>query len=282
MQVERIAAFADGPVGGNPAGVVICDMLPDATVMQGLAREIGYSETVFAAPSDEGWRVRYFAPEIEVDFCGHATIALGAALALRFGDGSFRLKLNNAVITVDGSRTGAAIMAALQSPPTHSRPVSARLLEEALTLFSYSPSDLDDRIPPAIANAGVNHLVLALKSRERLSAMRYELDAGRAFAVAESIGTISLVYADSSQCFHARNPFPIGGVYEDPATGAAAAAFAGYLRDLGWPHEGAIEIIQGEDMGMRSRLHSQIPATPGSSIRVSGAARLIELPPAGV
>jgi PhzF family phenazine biosynthesis protein len=124
--------------------------------------------------------------------------------------------------------------------------------------------------------------VLALKSRERLSAMRYELDAGRAFAVAESIGTISLVYAESSQRFHARNPFPIGGVYEDPATGAAAAAFAGYLRDLGWPHEGAIEIIQGEDMGMRSRLHSQIPATPGSSIRVSGAARLIELPPAGV
>lgn len=90
MKVERIAAFADGKVGGNPAGVVICDTLPDAPAMQGLASEIGYSETVFAAPSEQGWRVRYFAPEVEVDFCGHATIALGAALALRCGDGTFR------------------------------------------------------------------------------------------------------------------------------------------------------------------------------------------------
>ncbi len=280
MKVERIAAFADGEVGGNPAGVAICDTLPDATAMQGLAREIGYSETVFAAPSDEGWRVRYFAPEVEVDFCGHATIALGAALALRCGDGTFRLQLNNAVITVEGRRAGSTMTAALQSPPTRSKPASSRLVAEALTLFSYAPADLDERLPPAIANAGADHLVLALKSRERLSAMRYELDAGRAFAAAEGIVTISLIYAETSQLFHARNPFPIGGVYEDPATGAATAAFAGYLRDLGWPHGGAIEIIQGEDMGVRSRLHAQIPPALGSSIRVSGTARPMQLSPA--
>lgn len=275
MKVERIAAFADGKVGGNPAGVVICDVLPDAAAMQGLAREVGYSETVFAAPSGQGWRVRYFAPEVEVDFCGHATIALGAALALQCGDGTFRLQLNNAGITVEGQRDGSAITAALQSPPTRSTPASSRLVAEALALFSYAPADLDARIPPAIANAGANHLVLALKSRERLSAMRYDLDAGRTLAAAESLVTISLVYAESSQRFHARNPFPIGGVYEDPATGAAAAALAGYLRDLGWPHGGAIEIVQGDDMGVPSRLHAQIPAAPGASIRVSGMARLM-------
>src|SRR3954470_20112275 len=117
MKGERNAAFADRSVGGNPAGVVICDALPDAAVMQGTAREVGYSETVFAAPSGEGWRVRYFAPEAEVDFCGHATIALGAALAMRCGDGTFPLQLNHASITVDGSRTNSALCAALQSPP---------------------------------------------------------------------------------------------------------------------------------------------------------------------
>jgi PhzF family phenazine biosynthesis protein len=275
MKVERIAAFADGEVGGNPAGVVICEMLPDATVMQGLAREVGYSETVFAAPSNEGWRVRYFAPEVEVDFCGHATIALGAALTLRYGNATFLLQINNAEITVEGWRTGSTITAALQSPPTRSKPASSRLVAEALTIFSYSPADLDERIPPAIANAGADHLVLALKSRELLSAMHYDLDAGRTFAAAENIGTISLVYAESSQLFHARNPFPIGGVYEDPATGAAAAAFASYLRDLGWPHGGAIEIIQGEDMGMCSRLQAQISSALGASIRVSGVVRLL-------
>jgi PhzF family phenazine biosynthesis protein len=277
MNVERIAAFADGEVGGNPAGVVVCAVLPEAIAMQTLAAEVGYSETVFAAPSDENWRVRYFAPKVEVDFCGHATIALGAALALRYGDGTFRLQLNNAKITVEGRRAGSTMTAALQSPPTRSELASSRLVAEALALFAYSHADLDERIPPAIANAGANHLVLALKSRERLSAMRYELDAGRTLTKAEGIGTISLIYAETPQLFHVRNPFPIGGVYEDPATGAAAAALAGYLRNLGWPHGGAIEIVQGEDMGVRSRLHAQIPSTLGASIRVSGTARLIQL-----
>ena len=275
MKVERIAAFADGAAGGNPAGVVICNTLPDAAAMQGIAREVGYSETVFAAPSGEGWRVRYFAPEAEVDFCGHATIALGAALAMQRGDGTFPLQLNNASITVEGSRANLAISAALQSPPTSSKPAPSQLVAEALALFSLTPADLDERIPPAMANAGANHLVLALKSRERLSAMRYDLDAGRKLAVAENIVTFSLVQAETSQRFHARNPFPFGGVYEDPATGAAAAALAGYLRDLGWPHGGEIEIIQGEDMGVPSRLHAQIPAAPGASIRVSGMARVM-------
>ena len=87
--------------------------------------------------------------------------------------------------------------------------------------------------------------------------------------------TIILAFAETTRLFHTRNPFASGGVYEDPATGAATAAFAGYLRDLSWPHSGAIDIIQGEDMGMRSRLHADIPSAPGNSIRVSGSARLM-------
>ncbi|MDM0081504.1 PhzF family phenazine biosynthesis protein [Variovorax sp. J31P179] len=275
MKVERFAAFSDGQVGGNPAGVVLCDALPLADVMQAVAAEVGYSETVFAAPTEDGWRVRYFAPESEVAFCGHATIALGAALAQRLGDGVFKLQLNAAAISVEGHREGATVAAALQSPPTASRPASDALVDTALALFSYRRDDLDPRIPPAIANAGLNHLVLALRSRARLAAMRYELEAGRTLMTAEGIGTISLVHAQTPRCFHARNPFAIGGVYEDPATGAAAAALGGYLRDLGWSHEGAIEIIQGEDMGMRSRLRVEISPAAGASVRVSGSARVI-------
>src|SRR5947209_6014793 len=124
MKVERLAAFADGSAGGNPAGVVVCDVLPSVEAMQALAAEVGYSETVFAAPSGEGWRVRYFAPEVEVDFCGHASIALGAVLAARRGGGTFRLRLNNAEITVEGRESGSGMSAALQSPSTHSKPAS--------------------------------------------------------------------------------------------------------------------------------------------------------------
>jgi len=275
MEVVRVAAFADGQEGGNPAGVVICDELPSTDAMQAIAASVGYSETAFAAPSGAGWRVRYFAPEIEVDFCGHATIALGTTFAERHGNGVFELWLNRANITVEGRCDASGMFAALQSPPTHSQSAPAQLVADALDLFSLEISELDQRMPSAIAHAGADHLVLALDTRARLAAMRYDLEAGRALALAYGIGTFILVHAETPQLFHARNPFPIGGVYEDPATGAAAAALAGYLRDLEWPHGGSIDIVQGEDMGMRSLLHAAISTTCGASIRVSGQSRPI-------
>lgn len=275
MDVLKVAAFSEGPTGGNPAGVMIGDALPDPATMQRIAAEVGFSETAFAAPDESRWRVRYFSPESEVPFCGHATIALGAALALQQGDGVFSLVLNAANITVEGARNGDTLAGALQSPPTRSTPADSDLIARALSLFGYTQDDLDPRIPPAVAEGGATHLVLALKDRAKLAAMLYDLDAGRTLMNDAGLVTIALIYAETLRLFQARNPFASGGVYEDPATGAAAAALAGYLRDLQWPHGGAIEIIQGEDMGMRSHLRAEVPPTPGSSIRVSGAARLM-------
>jgi PhzF family phenazine biosynthesis protein len=272
--VLRIAAFSLGDEGGNPAGVALCDALPPPGSMQRIAAEVGFSETAFTAPEGGKWRVRYFAPEREVDFCGHATIALGAALAAREGDGVFPLLLNGGEISVE-AQAGPPIAAALQSPPTASRPVPAELLDAALALFALTPADLDDRIPPTIANAGVDHLVLALRERARLAAMRYDFEAGRALMTGAGIVTISLIHAETPRRFHARNPFASGGVYEDPATGAAAAALGGYLRDLAWPHAGEIEILQGEDMAVPSRIVVGIGDEPGASVRVSGAARVM-------
>lgn len=275
LDVLKIAAFCDGNLGGNPAGVWLGDSLPDAVDMQRTALEVGFSETVFACPHDDGWRVRYFSPQAEVAFCGHATIALGAALVLMLGDGEFRLALNNSTISVSGHSAGELIEAALQSPPTRSAPAGAELVAQGLALFGYSQQDLDPNLPPAIIHAGLDHLVLALDSRAKLSRMHYELEAGRRYMTDAGLGTVMLVFAESPTLFHARNAFAVGGVYEDPATGAATAAFGGYLRDLGWPHAGGIEVIQGEDMGCRTRLQAQISDEPGASIRVSGTARLM-------
>ena len=277
MNIQKIAAFSDGNRGGNPAGVVIGQELPRREDMQKIAAEVGFSETVFAAPTGthNGWVVRYFSPETEVPFCGHATIALGAALALRDGDGKFHLSLSEAEITVEGQCNGDNISAALQSPPTSSAKADDALVSAALKLFGYTHHDLEDRIPPATINGGASHLVLALKDRGRLSQMTYDLDEGRTLMTTAGLVTITLIYIENEQLFHARNAFASGGVLEDPATGAAAAAFAGYLRDLGWPHKGVIDIIQGEDMGEKSLLRAEIAAKPGSSIRVSGTARVM-------
>ncbi|KAA8718497.1 PhzF family phenazine biosynthesis protein [Pseudomonas cannabina] len=272
-EIIKLAAFSDGERGGNPAGVWIGESLPDAAVMQQIAADVGFSETAFAAPTENGWRVRYFSPLAEVPFCGHATIALGAALAAQHGDGVYDLTLNQAQITVEGHARGSLTSAALQSPPTFSKPINAHLLEEALALFGYTSSDLDQRITPAHINGGAGHLILALNSRAALKAMRYDQQAGRELMVREGWATILLAWAKTDQMFHTRNPFAFGGVYEDPATGAATAALGGYLRDIGWPHGGLIDILQGEDMGSPSRLRAEIPEQPGSSIRVSGMAR---------
>ncbi len=278
MNLQHIAAFSSGEQGGNPAGVVICDEMPITEVMQAVAARVGYSETVFAAPVLEGWRVRYFAPEVEVDFCGHATIALGAALALHKGAGLFALKLNHADITVEGSLSEMGAGASFQSPPTRSVPAAAAIVDEVLEIFGLTSSDLDTRIPPAVAHGGGDHLVLALKDRNTLRDMQYDFAKAQVLASREGYITFNLVYAETAQVFHARNPFPVGGVYEDPATGAAAAALAGYLRDLGWPHQGSIVISQGEDMGLPSRLQAEISSVPGASIRVCGTARFIREP----
>ncbi|MGZ5202870.1 MAG: PhzF family phenazine biosynthesis protein, partial [Telluria sp.] len=108
-----------------------------------------------------------------------------------------------------------------------------------------------------------------------LAAMRYDLQAGRVLMRAQGLTTVVLAWAENARLFHTRNPFAFGGVYEDPATGAGTAALAGYLRDLGWPHGGAIDVVQGEDMGMRSRLRADIGDQAGSSIRVAGTARFM-------
>ena len=272
-RVQHIAAFVDGDAGGNPAGVYVADEMPAEADMQALAAELGYSETAFVVPQGTSFRVRYFAPESEVPFCGHATIALGAALAAEHGLGAFDLELNNATINVEAFEENGLKVIALQSPSTHSAPASSELTEEALQLFSLSHDDLDPRFTPTLANGGADHLLLMVASRELVSNMDYSLDAGRAFMERHTLTTILIGFAEDDRLFHTRNAFASGGVFEDPATGAATAALAGYLRDTRWPHQGDISVVQGEDMGQRSLLRAQFSNEPGSSIRVSGHAR---------
>lgn len=274
MQIERIAAFALGDQGGNPAGVVIGEALPSAADMQRVAREVGYSETVFAAQEGDGWQVRYFAPESEVPFCGHATIALGCALGQRFGAGRYALQLSQARISVEAELTPQGWQAVLTSPPTWSKPMPVVLQAELLRHFGLAQTDLDPDLPPHLAHAGADHAVLALNSRATLAAMHYAFAPMLALMQREALTTISLIYRESPDVFVARNAFAIGGVIEDPATGAAAAALGGLLVDLG-RGAGHFTIRQGEDMAAPSLLHVSVTGQSGDGVRVGGAARLL-------
>src|SRR5215213_4371151 len=89
--VLRYAAFTESPQGGNPAGVVLDATGLDEVAMLAIAADVGYSETAFVVPrEDGGLDVRYFSPQAEVPFCGHATIATAVAHAECHGPGKLR------------------------------------------------------------------------------------------------------------------------------------------------------------------------------------------------
>lgn len=108
-----------------------------------------------------------------------------------------------------------------------------------------------------------------------LADMKYPFDEVKALMAEQALITISLLWNESNEIFHSRNAFASGGVYEDPATGAAAAALAGYLRDIQWGGKNEFTILQGEDMGMPSRLLVKYGSKIGESVSVSGETRYI-------
>ena len=273
MDIQRFASFTYEGGGGNPAGVAICAALPDADSMQKIAADIGFSETVFAAPSETGYRVRYFAPAKEIPFCGHATIALGAALADRGEVGPIVLKLNEGEARVEGFLRDGVLSAVLTSAPTRHQSAPRVLLQQSLDLFALSKSDLDERFPSAIIEAGARHLLLAVQRRERLSSMRYDMQGGAEVMNKWQLATINLIYAESFSRYHSRNPFASGGVYEDPATGAAAAALVAYLSEIGISGAECIEVIQGQDMGTPCLITVYAPTGAGGGARVQGDVR---------
>ena len=275
MNILKLAAFSHNNKGGNPAGVTFYDAMPSEEEMLKIASDVGYSETAFLVKQENGWRVRYFAPEMEVAFCGHATIALGAALGERFGEGEYQLELNDSTITVRAEKTEDGFVATLQSPSTYSENAPEDFVDKVLSSFSLTKDDLNADFPVRFASAGAKHLILVLKERQTLAGMKYPFEEVKALMAEQGVVTISLLWNESESIFHSRNPFPSGGVYEDPATGAAAAALAGYLRDIGWQGKNEFIILQGEDMGVPSRLVVRFSPKVGESVSVSGETRTI-------
>ncbi|MGW5422000.1 PhzF family phenazine biosynthesis protein [Streptomyces sp. NPDC003943] len=275
MDILRYVAFSTDPLGGNPAGVVLDAAGIDEATMAATAAEVGYSETAFAVPRPDGAHdIRYFSPQTEVPFCGHATIATAVAHAQRHGVGDLLLHTQAGPVNVTTStRPDGTVVATLASVAPRTAEIDEADLAELLAALRWSAADLDPALPPRAAYAGAWHPVIAAARRERLADLDYDMAALGALMARRDWVTIALVHRESDTVFHARNPFPPGGVVEDPATGAAAAAFGGYLRELGLVSVPAeLTIHQGVDMGRPSLLTVGIPADPASGIQVTGTA----------
>ena len=270
--LRRMTAFSDTPSGGNPAGVWVGERLPDVETMQRIAAEVGFSETAFVAPSHGPERtVRYFSPEVEVPFCGHATIATGAVLSRDGKDATYQLSTPAGLVPVSVRYAEGRPSVSLTSVEPRFKAAPDEVVDDALGTLGWQRDDLDTSIPPALAYAGAWHLVLAVSERERLATLDYDFERLREQMLTLDLTTLQLIWRENDSLFHSRNPFPVGGVVEDPATGAAAAALGGYLRDAGIIETPAeFRIRQGEAMGRPSLLTVTVPAVGG--ITVTGTA----------
>jgi PhzF family phenazine biosynthesis protein len=263
-EILRYAAFSDDPSGGNPAGVVLdAAGLADAEMLA-IAAEVGYSETAFITERSQSLRVRYFSPLAEVPFCGHATVA--TAVALGDGDHLFLTNAGEVPVTVEHGR------ATLTSVDARTEDLADDALADLLRALRWSEFDLDASLPPRVAYAGAYHPIVAAASRKRLAQLDYDVPALTALMQTHGWTTVQLVFRTADDAFDVRDPFPVGGVYEDPATGAAAAAFGAYLRDM-WlvENDAVLTLSQGDDLGRPSRI--TVTLVPGElGVRVSGTA----------
>ncbi|HYO41197.1 MAG TPA: PhzF family phenazine biosynthesis isomerase [Nocardioidaceae bacterium] len=302
-EVLRYAAFTQNGHGGNPAGVVLDAGALTDRQMLAVAQAIGYSETAFVVPSGAqpdgsttaavadrparaagrevamGARLRFFSPVSEVAFCGHATVATAVALAERQGPGRMELTTQAGPVPVTTRIHDGELVATLTSPSTTTRPVEEAVLDETLGALRWTREHLDPRYPTHVAFAGNQHLVLGVRSRDTLARLDYDYPALEAVMSAQRWTTTHLFWSESATTFHVRNPFPPGGVVEDPATGAAAAAFGGYLRDLRLvPLPTRVTLHQGHDMGAPSLLLVDL-APDTTTVRLTGHATRLALSP---
>lgn len=270
MEILQLRAFTrpGDARSGNPAGVVLnAESLSDAEMLA-IAADLGFSETAFLSDIAPGSaRVRYFTPRAEIAFCGHATIASGVALARRGAEGTVSLSTKAGVVPVEVSPDRATLTAV----PTSVEPLDPELLAELLDALRLSRADLDPDLPPAFIRGGNPHPLVPVGAGV-LSGLDHDAEAVLRLQDSQGWdGTVPVVHRLSATRFASRNPFPRGGIREDPATGSAAAGLGAYLREGGHvvtPVDVTVE--QGAETGRPSSISVSIPAS--GRIRVTGTA----------
>ena len=276
MNIERLAAFSDGARGGNPAGVVILDVFPDAAVMQSVAPRSAIPRPSSRCGVMTNGMSAISRPAMEVPFCGHATVALGAALADRQGDGLFPLRLHNGgKASVEGRASGSLASATLTSPRPTSRAVPPSYLAESLALFGWScrRSGSESCRPPSRMPAR-STCCWQWQIDSFLARCAMTSKKGKTLMDAAGLATISIGLRrepDTNSTRAIPSPRAVFTRIRRPARrrrrwGAICGKSPGRI-------EGRIAIVQGEDMGVPCRLSVGIGREEEDGILVGGSVR---------
>jgi trans-2,3-dihydro-3-hydroxyanthranilate isomerase len=271
--------FTERQFGGNPLAV-----LPDARglsdpLMQAIAREFNYAETVFVVPPDSSAytaRLRIFTPSRELPFAGHPTVGAAFVLAtigaipgaseivLQEGVGPVRVRIERS----GGQVTACTLTTARLPERVATAPAASRLAP----MLGLTPADLVS--PGEVWSCGVPFCVIPLTSesalqRARLDTARWERVLGK--HVGREVYPVARV---DPATWQVRMFAPAFGIAEDPATGAAAAALAGWLVQQDPAPDGTRRwrILQGDEIGRPSQitLEADVAAGTVTAVRVGG------------
>lgn len=285
--------FTDQVFGGNPLAVFPDGTGLDDRRMQLIAREFNLSETVFVLPPEDpthAARLRIFTPAAELPFAGHPTV--GAAIVLA-AIGAITLDGNVTDIVLEEgvgpipvsirARDGKPVFAQLtaaQLPEEGPAPPPAEALAEMVSLATADVLRGEDR--PRAFSCGVPFLFLPLADRAALARARMRLDRWQALLAsfwAPPVFMFCYGAGGGEPDVHARMFSPGMGIAEDPATGSAVAALAGYLAEGSGRRDGTLRwrVSQGEDMGRPSLLELEADMADGnvSEVRVGGGAVIV-------
>ena len=214
--IHQVDSFTDQAFRGNPAGVCILERDRDDSWMQNVAAEMNVAETAFLRRTEDGWSLRWFTPTVEVDLCGHATLASAHVIWETNADSSDLLRFHTRSGLLTARRENGSI--SMDFPAEVARPVRDEELEglvRDLPVQFIGRNRMDSLVEVATA-ADVRNVKLDLHRLARLG----------------DRGLILTAKSDDPQYdFISRFFAPGAGIDEDPVTGSAHCALAPYWGD---------------------------------------------------
>jgi trans-2,3-dihydro-3-hydroxyanthranilate isomerase len=251
--------FTDRPLTGNQLAVFTDAREIPEDMLQPLAREMAFSETVFVLPPEDGGhaRIRIFTPASELPFAGHPCLGSAFVLAAPLQLGEIRLETGAGVVPVTLEREGARIVFGwMRQPiPTFEPFDRAEELQQVLGVRS--------SLPVEAYHLGIEHVYLELESDEQVAGLAPDFAALARFRAGINC------FAGSGTRWKTRMFAPADGVPEDPATGSAAGPLAVHLARHGRIAFGdEIQISQGAELRRPSTLHARVEGSPERIERV--------------
>ncbi|MBD1372758.1 PhzF family phenazine biosynthesis protein [Hazenella sp. IB182357] len=288
IPVYHVDAFTTVPFGGNPAGVVPEAESLTEIEMKKIARELNLSETAFLFPTNSAecdFRVRYFTPTEEVDFCGHATVALSWLLATKYGwkdrANTIRLETNIGTVPVALSKEKEKLTAVTMTQISPKIKKVQLESDQMAQILGISTTALDQRYPLRLAYTGNWHLIVPIKSQRDIDSAKPQMEELQKLNVSQKAITTHLFTFETEEegyDLYTRDFAPAVGIPEDPVTGAANGALAGYLfseKILAPKPVQQLQIAQGHKAGRPGTLNVTITKDPHHSepiIQVGGSA----------